>query len=212
MIITVTTQKGGAGKTTLLVNLACLLQQELEKEDNKRPVAVLDLDGQESTELWIKAAGLPIEVRREGNLSQLRDEFSVVLVDTPGNLHDHATQEAIRVADLVVVPCQPSPQCIRPTQNTIGVLREICTSPAILVVTMFKEHTLVGRGADVWTQTMGLPVAIQKITYREIYQQVSTTGWVDSGEGHVELKALVLELFAFYNQAKQASQSKEAHV
>lgn len=110
-VIAIAQQKGGAGKTMLTANLAACLARQGR-------VAALDIDPQRSLTRWYtiraKQPGLaPIAVsevsgwRLAAELDRLRREYDTVLIDTPPHL-DADARRAIRGADLVVVPVQPS--------------------------------------------------------------------------------------------------------
>jgi chromosome partitioning protein len=112
-ILTVAQQKGGAGKTTLVIQLATALV------GNGRRVAVVDIDPQGSLTSWMRlrehrGAGLPeLRFAMVGGwrlaveLDRLRGEHDLVLIDSPPHAETD-TKVAIRAADLVLVPCQPS--------------------------------------------------------------------------------------------------------
>jgi chromosome partitioning protein len=109
-VITVAQQKGGAGKTTLAANLAAGLSGR---------VALLDIDPQRSLSRWhAMRAGNPkaknkihlSEVagwRLAAELDRLRATHDVVIIDSPPQIETDA-RLAIRGADLVLVPIQPS--------------------------------------------------------------------------------------------------------
>jgi chromosome partitioning protein len=108
-VITVAQQKGGAGKTTLAANLAASWAKS-------RRVALLDIDPQRSLSRWhaLRSPGMPpirlAEVsgwRLAAELDRLRADFDVVLIDSPPQI-DTDAKLAIRGADLVLVPVQPS--------------------------------------------------------------------------------------------------------
>jgi chromosome partitioning protein len=113
MVYTVAQQKGGAGKTMLAANLAAALARH-------RRVAVLDIDPQRSLARWHairKARARPAAAltcadvsgwRLDAELDRLRRDYEVVLVDSPPQIDTNA-RLAVRVADLVLIPVQPSP-------------------------------------------------------------------------------------------------------
>jgi chromosome partitioning protein len=123
-ILTLASTKGGVGKSTLTGHLAC----EAERQ-GAGPVAIIDLDPQGSLAEWwnSRAAETPLfaraEVRRlRHDLEALaRQGIALVIIDTPPALLDVITA-AIAVADLVVIPCRPSPHDLR----TVGVVVELC--------------------------------------------------------------------------------------
>jgi chromosome partitioning protein len=112
VVITVAQQKGGAGKTTLAANLAAAFS-------TGRRVAVLDIDPQHSLARWhaLRASrkgaawvGLSdVSGWRLGaELDRLRRDHDVLIVDSPPQIETEA-RLAVRGADLVLVPLQPSP-------------------------------------------------------------------------------------------------------
>lgn len=106
-------QKGGAGKTTLLTQLAAPWARA------GRKLTLVDLDPQRSLAGWVderaRATGgaLEFELRESSqwrastDLGRARRESELVLVDCPGST-DNLLRGALREADLVVAPCQPS--------------------------------------------------------------------------------------------------------
>ena len=182
--------KGGVGKTTLAVNLACLL-----KENGQGDVTVLDLDAQASSKNWIEIAQLPVRVLTEGRPAELKGSGGDFLIcDTPGNLHEPATQQAIQAADIVVIPCTPSPSDLAPTQRTVNAVRELTKAPAVVVLNRVREGTVTARMAEDWVRDLGIPVIKTHLRNREYYQQTFLTGWARDGEGREDLEAVVLAL------------------
>jgi chromosome partitioning protein len=110
VVITVAQQKGGAGKTTLAANLAAAFAA-------RRRVALLDIDPQHSLARWhaLRAAHAVAPIGfsdvsgwRLGNeLDRLRRAHDVLIVDSPPRI-DTDARLAVRGADLVLVPVQPS--------------------------------------------------------------------------------------------------------
>lgn len=111
-VIAVAQRKGGAGKSTIAANLAAAFAERGDR------VALLDVDPQRSLARWdalrgqaAKARPLHFEApsgwRVPGILDRLRREADVVLLDTAPH-DDTDARVAIRGADLVLVPLQPS--------------------------------------------------------------------------------------------------------
>ena len=124
MIIAVANIKGGVGKTTSAMALACAAASA------GYDVRVLDADPQGSASEWALAAmesgeGLPYEVS-SANVAvvrrlRARDRGnSVTLIDCPPA--GAVTDEAVSVADMVVVPTTPSPVDLAKTRETVSVL------------------------------------------------------------------------------------------
>ena len=114
-VITIAQQKGGAGKTTLTAQLAVGLTCARAK------VAVIDIDPQASLTQWFMVRQKTLEdandighVQTQGwrlrkEIQRLRDEgYDYILIDSPPHTQTDATI-AIREADLVLAPVQPSP-------------------------------------------------------------------------------------------------------
>jgi len=112
-IIAVAGRKGGVGKSTIAGNLAG------EFAAMGRNVAVLDADPQHSLVAWAaqgdgllsrcveKVKGGAPEALRQ-RLRKTADDADIVIIDTPPGLPD-AAYEAALVADLLLLPCGPSP-------------------------------------------------------------------------------------------------------
>lgn len=166
-VITVAQQKGGAGKTTLAANLAAAFA-------GTRRVAVLDIDPQKSLTRWygLRTAHAPAPAglafsdiagwRLGPELDRLRREYDIVLVDSAPHV-DSDARRAIRGADLVVVPVQPSPPDIWAAEGTLKLASEE-KRPACLVLnrvaggTKLREvvdRELHGRGLVVLPASLG---------------------------------------------------------
>lgn len=124
-VITIAQQKGGAGKTTLAAQLGTALATGGER------VALVDIDPQKSLTAWharrkdrlaAAAAGIDLEEsagwKLPAALERLQQSHRWVLVDSPPHAETEARQ-AVRAADLVLVPLQPSPLDLWATQPTL---------------------------------------------------------------------------------------------
>ncbi len=126
--IAVAQQKGGAGKTTLACNLAVALQNGHPEGDAFR-TALIDLDAQRSLSYWsaqrVERFGDDRHIEcRAAETYQVRSEITrlsrsaeVIILDTPPHL-DNVARQAIRLADLVLIPMQPSPLDLHATVPT----------------------------------------------------------------------------------------------
>lgn len=108
-VLVLAQQKGGAGKTTLAVQLAQAFAAR------GRRVRLADLDPQRSLSRWAALRDdpdLPCETVADWQastaLKRLSKEAELLVVDCPGNA-DILLRAALRAADLVLVPVQPSP-------------------------------------------------------------------------------------------------------
>jgi chromosome partitioning protein len=127
-VITVAQQKGGAGKTMVAANLAALLAAGGR-------VALLDIDPQRSLARWhaLRAARAqaPPAIsfadvagwRLAAALDKLRGGHDWVLIDSPPQVETDA-KLAVRAADLVLVPMQPSLPDLWAAEGTFKLAQE----------------------------------------------------------------------------------------
>ena len=122
-VITVAQQKGGTGKTMLAANLAAALAASGR-------VAVVDADPQGSLRRWAglrqgrpgAAALTCVEAavwRLGTELDRLRRSHDMVVIDSPPRI-DTEARIAVRAADLVLVPVQPSPPDLWAAEGTLA--------------------------------------------------------------------------------------------
>jgi chromosome partitioning protein len=125
-VLVFASQKGGSGKTTMSGHMAVAAARA-----GLGPIAVVDTDPQGSLLAWAKArvshaADLQV-VKSTGeylaeDLMRLREAgVRMVFIDTPPAANASIV-EAVRQADLVVVPTRPSPHDLRAVGSTIDIV------------------------------------------------------------------------------------------
>lgn len=124
-VITIAQQKGGAGKTTVAAHIAVALAQKGNR------VAIIDIDPQGSLSYW---HGVREEKFGEGytglifnslsgwrvgsEVARLRKQCDFIIIDSPPHTETEA-RTAIRSADLIIIPVQPSPTDLWATKATL---------------------------------------------------------------------------------------------
>jgi chromosome partitioning protein len=124
--IVVSSLKGGSGKSTIVANLAV---------EAPGTVALVDMDSpQGSLSHWFNAreAETPIFVD-----TMTPADVDYLFVDTPPQRPDTRTMQS---ADLVILPCKPSPNDLRAVGDTLAVV-ELLQKPFCFVITMAKMKT-----------------------------------------------------------------------
>ncbi len=128
-VITIAQQKGGAGKTTVAAHLAVALQQKGHR------VAIIDIDPQGSLGHWHRVreqrfgegyTGLAFTSvsgwRVASEVSRLRRMHDYIVIDSPPHTETEA-RTAIRSADMIVIPVQPSPTDLWATKPTFDLAK-----------------------------------------------------------------------------------------
>lgn len=185
-VITIAQHKGGAGKTTLACQLAATLSGE---SGGGFRVATIDLDPQQSLSYWagqradVAAGGGP--ACRYGNiaapgfrgisaLSRLSHGVDVVIVDTAP--HDLTMgQQAVRKADLVLIPMQLTPFDLLATKSTLEMVRKI-GRPMMLVYNRVPPRSKIAEVIRQRLNEVGAPAARTELGSRTDFAHSVLTG------------------------------------
>ena len=169
-VIAVGNLKGGVGKSTVAVNLAC------ETSSQRRSVILVDADAQGTASYWlglgrlpIRGEAMPLENQRDADrwirrVLALRDEADLVVIDLPPHI-GAATEAALVIADLFVVPVTASGADILATEKALALLKEARQvrgdgKPACLVVpSKVDRRTAAGREVEEALKQLGEPIA-----------------------------------------------------
>ena len=171
LVITVAQQKGGAGKTMLVANLTAAFASV---SSGARRVAAVDIDPQKSLARWaeLRAArrvpAPPVDVsdiagwRLAAELDKLKRTHDVVLIDSPPRI-DTDARVAVRAADIVLVPLQPTPPDLWAAEGTLALAaaerRRVCLvlnrAPATSRLRSAMESELSRRGLHLLPAGLG---------------------------------------------------------
>jgi chromosome partitioning protein len=143
-IIAVANLKGGATKSTTTINLA------VAAESAGIPAGIIDVDArQQASAVWSDSRQSPrppvysaVYTRLPKEIADLeREGAALILIDCPADNADIA-KEAIRVADLVLIPTQATPTGLRYVPATHDIAASLQKPTAVLlcgVETQLKE-------------------------------------------------------------------------
>lgn len=203
-IFTVAQQKGGAGKTTLVAHLAVAWTAAGQS------VAIVDIDPQMSLTAWYRlresrwgdaAAGLLVNqisgwrVRKE--VERLAASHDVVIVDSPPHAENEA-RAAVRAADLVIVPVQPSPMDVWATQPTLKLAVDEGTRAVIVLNRVPSRANLTSEMLEA-IGALDAPLADTRVGNRVVFASALAEGRAvgevqPRGRASAEIAALAEEL------------------
>ncbi|WP_075881863.1 ParA family partition ATPase [Vreelandella massiliensis] len=201
--IAVLNQKGGSGKTTIATHLATALHRA------GHDILLVDSDPQGSARDWaavredqpVPVVGIdrPTIGRDLKNLA--RKEF--IVIDGAPQAADLAAS-AIKAADFVLIPVQPSPYDIWATSDLVELVKqriEITDGKlqAAFVVSRAIKGTRIGSEVSNALYEYELPVLESRITQRVIYPTTAATGTSvfeedPNGPAAAEINALMDEM------------------
>ena len=156
--------KGGVGKSTLCYGVALALAQA------GKAVSIEDLDPQESVSGWV-------DLERD-QLEELGGE--VVCIDTRPAIDDGSVTNAIREADVIVMPSTPSPADLTAGRATADVIRshKRRKAKAIVVLNRMKRRTFFSEHAREVVGALGIKPARTTIPERQCVQRLVLGGWM----------------------------------
>lgn len=205
-VFTVAQQKGGAGKSTLAAHLAVAWLKQ------KKSVALVDIDPQHSLARWFAArvetlgadgVGLSFtEVtgwRTQKAVEDLGRSHDIVVIDSPPHAETEA-KIAIRAADLVVVPSQPSPMDVWATAPTLDMAAKE-KSRAIIVLNRVPPRAgltdqMIERLGEYDVSLAKSPVGNRVAFAESMVQGLTALETKPSSTAAMELRALAKELLA----------------
>jgi chromosome partitioning protein len=195
-VVSVVCQKGGTSKTALALNLAVeALAAGLE-------VVIVDLDPQVSASDWKDLRGDAAPVVAAPPVPHLDRALKaaaeagadLVIVDTAGRTND-AASAAARVADLVLVPLQPSLADLKTLASTLDIIRLAGGKPTRAVLTRVKPAGTRHEDTAAWLREQGIEVCPamlgDRVTYQDAFAQGQGVGEAEpQGKAAAEIKAV----------------------
>lgn len=205
MIIAVLNQKGGVGKTTLAVNLA--------RSFTKRGIKTIlvDSDSQGSAQRWHERSGGDLidmtclcMTTLDKDIRRYVDIYDCIIIDGVPRISP-LTISAIKCADLVLIPVQPSPYDIWATEDVVRNVRdriEITNgkTKAAFLVSRKIVGTKVGQDIYEELEKLELPVlksgTCQRVAYVTSVDQGLTVldGSYDGSEASKEIENITTEI------------------
>ena len=212
-IIAVLNPKGGCGKTTLTTNLARAFHELGDK------VLVVDTDPQGSARDWHAAQEEnPIDVialdRPENlkSLATLAKSYQTVLIDGTAK-HEESLGAAIKVADVVLIPVQPSPYdlwAVTDLVDFVKVRRDLTDGKphAAFVITRAVSGTTLGKEITGALNDFELETLSTHIVQRQIYPQTASEGLTVFDSTNAAARAEMSALATDVKQLMKAEGSK----
>ncbi|MEI7589727.1 MAG: ParA family partition ATPase [Deltaproteobacteria bacterium] len=209
-IITIANQKGGAGKTTIAMSIAGALALRSTK------VLVVDADAQGTATQW---AGSAPEAKpfiatvislahANGKLHQMIkpmvSDYDYIIIDCPPSVNEQASQSALLVSELCLVPLQPTPADMWATVGIFELVKKARTINPDL-----KAFAVANRvnSSNLNRQVMGvmedneIELLKSRLGNRTSFQESTIRGTTPHhlGAAHkvaaAEIDALVIEVF-----------------
>ncbi len=188
-VVVVANPKGGVGKSTLSTNIAGYFASQ------GHAVMLGDADRQQSSALWL---GLrPPEARRiqswdfsTDNIARPPKGTTHVVLDTPAGLHGKLFREALKLADKVLVPLQPSVFDIFATRAFLDELAEHRKASQMqvgIVCMRVDSRTIAADKLHAFVDSLGLPV-LGYLRHTQNYIHLAARGLTlfDVAPGRVE--------------------------
>lgn len=179
-VIAVLNQKGGSGKTTIATHLARGLQIQ------GHSVLLVDSDQQGSARDWravdednpVPVIGLD-RPTLDKDLKNVSDKEFVVIDGSPQATN--LALSAIKAADFVLIPVQPSPYDVWATSDLVDLVQQRIEMTdgklkAAFVVSRAIQNTNIGKEVAAVLQDYNLPVLDARIVQRVSYPNSASVG------------------------------------
>lgn len=214
-IITIAQQKGGAGKTTIAAHLAVAFSQ------NGKRVAVIDIDPQGSLTHWHKIrekkfgegfTGINFSTisgwRLPNEIDRVRGDVDVIIIDSPPHTQTE-TKTAIRVADFVVIPAQPSPTDLWATAETIKLVTEERIPHRILLNRTVSNSKLLKDIEKEFSSVLKTKIGNRISFASSMLEGKTVTETAPSGAASIEIKEILKEISSMLFPAANKTEGKK---
>ena len=214
--VAMVTQKGGSGKSTLSACLAVAAQEAGER------VFLIDMDPQKSLTKWCHRRGdknLPVEVVSAAKLPDAiaaleKSKVTLVIIDTPAS-ETPASDAAMKVSDLCIIPARPTIFDIWASENTRGKLKTMGKEFAFVLnqCPPLQESQRVMDGAAALESMGGLlrPLIASRVAYQEAAREGRGTTEIDAeGKAAEEIRTLWTSLKRRLGKVKSGDKGKRA--
>ena len=209
--VAIVNQKGGTGKTTLATNLGRHIQRAGLK------VLIADSDPQGTARDWRQASeiedmpavvGVDRPLALERDLAEVAQSFDWIVIDGAANLKNQAlTVSAIKAADVILIPVQPSAADIWASADLVEIIqaRQSATGGkprAAFVVCRQITGTRLAMDINEALAKYGLPIFQTRTAQRVVYVEALSLGSSvldiePTGPAAKEITALFQELKEF---------------
>lgn len=207
MIISILNQKGGTGKTTLAVNIT----REYARSNFK--ALLVDSDSQGSAQRWHERSGgdlidltcLPMTTL-DKDVLKFKDRYHRIIIDGVPRISP-LTIAAIKAADIILIPVQPSPYDIWATEDLVRNVKDRIEmtegkTKAAFIVTRKISGTKIAH--EIYNQLKALQLPIfksgtnQRVAYATTVEKGSTV--VDNAVQH---KDAAKEIFSIVDEIEE---------
>lgn len=208
-VITIAQQKGGAGKTTLAAHLAVAWSQR-----GKR-VAVVDVDPQGSLTNWHKIRESKFGVGYTGinfsslsgwrvgsEVSRLKRSHDIIIIDSPPHT-DTEARTAIRNADLLLVPVQPSPTDLWATKATLDIAETEKVPVRVVLNRVSANSKLAATIAKELNNLAKSHLGNRVLFASSLLEGKSVTELAPASPAAQEIKALAEEIFSLFKDEQE---------
>ena len=176
-ILSIVCQKGGSAKTTTAINLA------VEAVRRGLEVALIDLDPQVSACDWKDIRGdkppvvaaTPVPHLERALKAAEEAGADLTIIDTAGRANDTASA-AVRVADLVLIPLQPSLPDLNTVAATLDIIRLVGGRPARALLARVRAAGTRHEETTAWLIAKGVEVCPVSLGERVIFQDAYALG------------------------------------